>query len=229
MDEAMRERFEGMVESARLTPKAISHSWPVYREGAFGRAYFNFDTYSRDPGHLLAAGDYFTQVLAYLRRKRPLHALAFLRKNDENDNSTVGAILLAGLICTNRSIWLPHVVVKLGGMVPHDRVALSGPASGQTALIDKNVAIVTDHVSGGDEVFKAVQTLELHKAKVTDVVTFSVWMDLFQAGAMDSFKSADVEFHYLCELKQVSGSDEPDLVYNDRLDIPEEAALSVSV
>ncbi len=227
MDEATRERFRGIVESAKFSPSTISSSWPVYREGNIGRPYFNFDFFLRDPGHLLAATHYYIEVIANLRRSRPLDLLAFIEKNQQEDNSTVGAIKLAGAICTDRSIWLPHIDVRLGAAIPHDKVSLPRSTDRRRALAGRKVAIVTDHVSSGDELFGVVEVLRSYEATVTDAVTFSVWMDLFSKEHEQRFKDAQVAFHYICALKELAESEHPDLVFNEALELPEEITETV--
>jgi len=191
-----------IADGARATPGVLCGSLRGFRGGYSRSAYFDFDQYIRDPGHMVKATQYYVLILSYLVSKRGLDLLAFVKKNDMDDTNTLGVIPLIGLICSDPSLRLPHVVVRLDRLLPHDRIKLDTARGRSRALEGRLVAVITDHVSRGEELYQAIVALKQYGAEVTDAVTFSVWKDLFDDSYGPKIANLGTQFHYLHELKE---------------------------
>lgn len=162
--------------------------------------YFNFDVTVRDPADGQAVAEAYAQLLADVQRDRPLHNLAFIKKNDTLSSNTIGALMLAGLISTHPDVWLPYVVVRLDRDIPRDRIKLRTASADEPVLSGRKFAVVTDHISQGDEVLEAVGVLTSLGATVTDVVTFTCRTDLYEPGQVKKFfETNDVRVHIVAE------------------------------
>jgi hypothetical protein len=191
-----------MGDEARFIPGVLSGSQRGYRVGFIKPVYFDFDQYVRDPGYMMKVTQFYISVITCLMRKGTVDLLAFLKKNDIDDQSTLGVLPLIGLICTDPDIWLPHIVVRADRMLPHDRIKLDVATDRLHSLEGRVVVIITDHVSSGDELYQAILDVKAYGASVSDAVAFSVWKDLFDIKYGPEIARLGVQFHYLHELRE---------------------------
>lgn len=206
--ENLTQSLWAIADGIRYVPGALRSSVPLFRGGSTDKgAYFDFDIYVRDPGYLESVAHWYISAIRSIKElakaegKPGPKVLAYVHKNYADDAVTVGMAPLVGLIATHPTVRLPQVAVRLDRELPHDQVKLGGPGTTETVIEDVEVVLMTDHVSGGEELLKAILALKRYGAKVNYAITFSIWLDKFDAGFGQSV-NAETTLYYLNSLER---------------------------
>jgi orotate phosphoribosyltransferase len=214
--------FLETTETVRRAPGVITGSRRGFRSGLIKESYFDFDLYLQEPGHIDRAVDLYVAALMWLREQDAIELVAFVKKNDVDDNNTVGVLPLAAAICCDERLWLPQVIVRLD-RPPLDRVKVHVAEGTSQPLKGTPTAVLVDHVTTGGELLEAVESLRILGADVKYVVTFAVWLSDYQAqgGHSDALEAAltgtGAKFHYLHTLAPAMVNDvgaPPELIPN---------------
>lgn len=155
--------------------------------------YIDFDLAVRDPYHAARIASLYALVVSRIKRDVTVDSLAFIKKDDTTASNTIGAISLAALIATREEVWRPYVIVRLDKDIPHERIKFHDASNYSELLRGLNFVLVTDHISRGREIMKAVKTLWSYDATVTGIISYSCRRDLFsRSDEIQELKDRDI-------------------------------------
>lgn len=201
------ESLRAIAEGIRYVTGALSSSVILPREaGDSTLPYFDFDVYVRDPGYMESVAYWYVTAIRYIRAleeregRRGPEIIAYIHKDYGNDPVTVGVAPLVGLVATHPDIRLPQVAVRLDRRrLPHNQVKIGEPGNMGRALQGVEAVLLTDHVTGGEELLHAILALKSYGAEVRNSVVFSVWPDRFENEYGPKVRE-QTTFHHLTSL-----------------------------
>jgi len=165
----------------------------IARIGATSNAYFDFDYLIQDPNGCERIVTQLASKVNEVSRIRHVDLLAFIEKAD---GGTVGALPLEAAI----SIYthLPTVHVRLSRELTMERVKahLEQDVPANKRLQETRLMVITDHISSGGEVLKAVNAIQALGGEVTDIVCYTAYPDRIK---WDNFN--EINIHYLYSLQ----------------------------
>lgn len=178
-DLARREAF--------LLPGVVNESTHLLRTNRRHNYYLDIDPILANPVECERVVQWFAGLIWRIRaehRESPLDMLAFIEK-DRDSGGTVGVLQIAGAISI--ATQTPYVVVRLGKELPSERIKYGRSHSGwkfepplNSRFSGRTFAVLTDHCTGGDEVFRASSVITDNGGKVSDVLAYSIIAPEFQ-------------------------------------------------
>lgn len=151
-----------------------------------------------------AITEWYVDKLTNIDHEHRTDLLGFIEKQD----GSTGAIQFAGLIAmkTNR----PFVAVRLDKDIPEQRIKVPLPKwlpsdieiPEASKLKGRNVAIVTDTVTDGEDVLAAVSEITNRGGKVTDIVTYVLSSERFKDAGM-KLEAQGIQTTYAYEADEV--------------------------
>lgn len=125
---------------------------------------FQFYRFYQDPGNLLRIAQLFADAIDAIGHADSINQLAFVTAREALDDTGDGLLPLMAFICTDGSLWLPNVVVRL------DRAAVFN----EEALFEQRVLALFGHLDSSEDARRAVSVLRNRKAEVRHALAFSV-------------------------------------------------------
>lgn len=169
--EYLRQRFN--------TQSVFRRSSHRYRTGVPGGSYSDFDLLLNDPINCKYVTIAYAKELEKICKEHPVDQLGFIEKAD---GGSVGALRLAAALSAYTGI--PNFTIRLGRELEFEQVKIprlegkefmGKPQRGQ--LLDAVVTIITDNMSSGGEVEKAVKAVNYNGGRVTDLLAYTMYRD----------------------------------------------------
>lgn len=177
-------------------PGVIERSVHFLRSGKEAQYYANFDVIVNYPDRASNIIEFFANILSEINLERRVDFLAFIEKQP---GGTVGAIRLGAALSIRLGI--PNIVIRQSIEVVPEQVKLERvpdiPA--MEKLAGANLVLVTDHITGGGEIIRAIGTIEQLGGRVTDVITYTIKIAEFK-GSLSELTERNVNLHALFDL-----------------------------
>lgn len=152
-------------------PSIVRQSKHRLRSGAQASFFVDFDILVNDPQRCADIVSSFSARIFEISLKRQIDLLAFVEKTGRG---TTGAIRVGGAISIE--VGIPSFIVRLGKELPFERVKLPSK-KGEPAwrkLEGLGVVLITDHITSGGEVLKAVEAIEGVGGQVSDILSYTL-------------------------------------------------------
>ncbi len=156
-------------ETFRL-PGVVKQSTHLCRRGDEKPYYIDFDALIHDPYLTEQIVRLFSVKIMEISNQRQIDILGFINKYS---GGTVGAISIAGALSIFTRI--PRITIRLNKNALSERIKahpIVGKPKKET-LSGANVLVVTDHVTGGNELLNAIDSVGYAGGTVTDAVAFT--------------------------------------------------------
>lgn len=162
------------VREAFRFPGVVKQSTHVFRRGGQKPYYVDFDELIHDPYIAEQIVQLFSVKIMEISNQRQIDLLGFINKYSKG---TIGALSIAGAISIFTRI--PRINIRLNKNAVSERVK-AHPEVGKSkreALGGAKVLVVTDHVTGGNELLNAIDSVEYIGGTVTDAMAFTTWIN----------------------------------------------------
>jgi len=157
-------------------PGVIRKSKHHYRTGRRGEFYSDFDLLLNDPNNCWYVTIAYARKIEMLLDENQVDFLGFIEKSD---GGTTGAIRLAAALSIYTGI--RNITIRLGRELEFEQIKFprieDGIITGKPQkawLSGATVVIVTDNISSGGEVEKAIKAVEYNGGRVSDIVTYTL-------------------------------------------------------
>ncbi|KAB2946602.1 MAG: hypothetical protein OIN84_13430 [Candidatus Methanoperedens sp.] len=147
------------------SPGSVKQCIKAKREGRTSTHYIDFDNITIDPYQTEDIVYLYSYYINEIVKQNSVDFLVFI---DKADGGTVGAIKISGAISMQTKI--PTTILRMGKERPSEKLKLPYENSYRNGL---KYILITDHVSGGQEVLNAIKAIKENGGIVTDVVTYT--------------------------------------------------------
>lgn len=175
-----RDRFRR--EAFWMVPGAVRRNIMIHSPSGEHSYVVDVDVLTADLQQTEAITEWYINRLNDLDQQHNVDLLGVIKKQD----GSTGAIQFAGLIAMET--YRPFVVIRLDKDIPEERIKLPLPKwfppdveiPEMSKLRGRNVAIVTDNVTDGEDILAAVSEITNRGGKVTDMVTYVLSSESFE-------------------------------------------------
>ena len=153
----------------------LKQSPRVYKEGIEGETFFDLDCLTEKPKNIESVIRlYFDTYLQIPEKKREkINCLYFI---DKEGLVNIGALKLSAFLSYYLNI--PNVIVRMEHEVNTSKLKVSNLKNLQN--YDKGL-LITDHITTGKEILKAINIIESFKNKILTVIAFSAFKRKFKS------------------------------------------------
>lgn len=166
-----KQKLKGRSRYRFLELGVIKTSDRWYKSVPGGPFFSDFDIKTLSTESIKEVYDLYLLSIEEIRQTHPIDLLAFL---DKIKKGTVGAIRYS--IALSTDLKLPQIIVRPWKELTSERIKIPPGID----IKDKNIVLITDHITTSREVSQAVNDIQNTGGKVTDIITHTIITDFFK-------------------------------------------------